>query len=216
MIKKIKIQKPKMPINFKECNDAITEILDNEKLEEVIVKDDKIEGIENLCVTLNSCIFSNVIFEYCDFIKIDMTDVIFDGFNEYISSALFSYSSLYRVEFINCKLTGCNFNDSTLKSVTFKNCLGRYSNFAFSKFTGVSIENSDFSFAVFQEIKNETLLLDSNNLTKSVFSGTPLNNVDFTNSEIDGIEVKINDIFGGTFSVNQALDLSKLMGIIVK
>lgn len=214
MIKKIKIQKPKMPINFKECNDAITEILDNEKLEEVIVKDDKIEGIENLCVTLNSCIFSNVIFEYCNFIKIDMTDVIFENCD--LSNINFSYSSLYRVEFINCKLTGCNFNDSTLKSVIFKNCLGRYSNFAFSKFTGVSIENSDFSFAVFQEIKNETLLLDSNNLTKSVFSGTPLNNVDFTNSEIDGIEVKINDIFGGTFSVNQALDLSKLMGIIVK
>ena len=214
MTKKIKIQKPKMPIHFEECNDVINEILDKEKIEEILVKDYKVEGIEDLCVTLNSCIFSNVVFEYCDFRKIDMTDVIFENCD--LSNINFSYSSLYRVEFINCKLTGCNFNDSTLKSVVFRNCLGRYSNFAFSKFSGVSIDNSDFSFAVFQEIQNDTLLLNSNNLTKSIFSGTSLNNVDFTNSDIDGIEVRIKDIYGGTFSVNQALDLSKLMGIIIK
>ncbi len=214
MKKVIKIQKPKMPIHFEECNDVINEILDNEKLEEIVVKDYKIEGIEDLCVTLDSCMFSNVVFEYCDFRKIDITDVIFENCD--LSNINFSYSSLYRVEFINCKLTGCNFNDSTLKSVVFRNCLGRYSNFAFSKFSGVSIANSDFSFAVFQEIQNETLLLDSNNLTKSIFSGTALNNVDLANSYIDGIEVSIKDVYGGTFSENQALNLSKLMGIIVK
>ena len=174
-----------MPISLNNCDDAINEILDYEKLEEALVENTTIDGIENLFVSLNSCIFKNVVFEYW-------------------------------VEFINGKLTGCNFNDSTLKSVVFKNCLGRYSNFAFSKFSGVSIENSDFSFAVFQEIKNETLLLDSNNLTKSVFTGTSLNNVDFTNSDIDGIEVRLKDVYGGTFSANQALDLSKLMGISIK
>lgn len=68
----------------------------------------------------------------------------------------------------------------------------------------------------FSRDKNETLLLDSNNLTKSVFTGTSLNNVDFTNSDIDGIEVRLKDVYGGTFSANQALDLSKLMGISIK
>ena len=201
MIRKIKIQKPKMPISLNNCDDAINEILDYEKLEEALVENTTIDGIENLSVSLNLCIFINVVFEYCDFRRIDMTDIIFENCD--LSNINFPYSSLYRVEF-------------TLKSVVFKNCLGRYSNFAFSKFSGVSIENSDFSFAVFQEIKNETLLLDSNNLTKSVFTGTSLNNVDFTNSDIDGIEVRLKDVYGGTFSANQALDLSKLMGISIK
>ena len=44
-----------------------------------------------------------------------MTDIIFENCD--LSNINFPYSSLYRVEFINCKLTGCNFNDSTLKSV---------------------------------------------------------------------------------------------------
>lgn len=34
MIRKIKIQKPKMPISLNNCDDAINEILDYEKLEE--------------------------------------------------------------------------------------------------------------------------------------------------------------------------------------
>ena len=213
-MKKIKIQKPKIPTILNECDDVINEISDYEKLEETLVANTKVYGIENLSVSLNSCIFKNVVFEYCDFRRIDMTDVIFENCD--ISNINLSYSSLYRVEFINCKLTGCNFNDATLKSVVFKNCLGRYLNFAFSKFSGVNIANSDFSFAVFQEIKNETLELDSNNLTKSIFTGTSLNNVDFTNSDINGIEVTIKDVCGGTFSVEQALDLSKLMGINIK
>ena len=40
--------------------------------------------------------------------------------------------------------------------------------------------------------------------------------MDLANSYIDGIEVSIKDVYGGTFSENQALNLSKLMGIIVK
>ena len=214
MIKKTKIQKPKIPISLNECDDVINQILDYEKLEEVLVENTQVDGIENLSVSLNSCIFKNVVFECCDFRRIDMTDVIFENCD--ISNINLSYSSLYRVEFINCKLIGCSFNDSTLKSVVFKNCIGRYSNFAFSKFSGVNIEDSDFSFAVFQEIENQTLLLDSNNLTKSVFTGTSLNNIDFTSSNIDGIELRLKDVCGGTFSVNQALDLSKLMGINIK
>ncbi|WP_296644334.1 pentapeptide repeat-containing protein [Romboutsia sp. 13368] len=214
MIKKIKIQKPKIPISLNDCDDVINEILDYEKLEETLVENTQVYGIENLSVSLNSCVFKNVVFEYCDFRRIDMTDVIFENCD--ISNINLSYSSLYRAEFINCKLTGCTFNDSTLKSVVFKNCLGRYSNFAYSKFSGVNIEDSDFSFAVFQEIENQTLLLDSNNLTKSVFTGTSLKNVDFTNSNIDGIELRLKDVCGGTFSVEQALDLSKLMGINIK
>ena len=214
MIKKIKIQKPKMPTSLNEIDDVINEILDYEKLEDALVENTVIDGIENLSVSLNSCIFKNVVFEYCDFRKIDMTDVIFENCD--ISNINLSYSGLYRVEFIICKLTGCSFNDATLKSVVFKNCLGKYSNFSFSKFSGVSIENSDFSFAVFQEIENKTLILNSNNLTKSVLTGTSLNNIDFSNSDIDGIEVRLKDVYGGTFSVEQALDLSKLMGINIK
>ena len=103
MIRKIKIQKPKMPISLNNCDDAINEILDYEKLEEALVENTTIDGIENLSVSLNSCIFKNVVFEYCDFRRIDMTDIIFENCD--LSNINFPYSSLYRVEFINCKLT---------------------------------------------------------------------------------------------------------------
>ena len=53
MIRKIKIQKPKMPISLNNCDDAINEILDYEKLEEAVVENTTIDGIENLSVSLN-------------------------------------------------------------------------------------------------------------------------------------------------------------------
>ena len=52
MIRKIKIQKPKMPISLNNCDDAINEILDYEKLEEALVENTTIDGIENLSVRI--------------------------------------------------------------------------------------------------------------------------------------------------------------------
>ena len=49
-----------------------------------------------------------------------------------------------------------------------------------------------------------------------LFSGTSLKNIDFTNSNIEGIEVRLQDVQGAIFSVGQALELTKLLGIIVK
>ncbi|MFR3499386.1 MAG: pentapeptide repeat-containing protein, partial [Paraclostridium bifermentans] len=66
------------------------------------------------------------------------------------------------------------------------------------------------------EVQNNKLILNSSDLNSSIFSGTPLNGVDFTTSSIDGCEVKLNDLRGATFSVAQTLELAKLMGIIIK
>ena len=217
MSKKMKIEKPKISNQLIESIDIIEKILDYETVEDTLIEDTKIQdinNINNINIKIDGCVFRNVVFENCDFRKIDMVDVVFENCD--LSNIDFSDSGIYRVEFINCKLIGSIFNDCILKSVLFKDCAGRYSNFAFSKFKGVSYINSDFSYSVFQEVENEMLLLDSTNLVKSVFTGASLDNVDFTNCDIEGIEVRLKDVYGGIFSVGQALDLTKLMGIVIK
>ena len=214
MNKKMKIEKPKISSQLIESTDITEKILDYETVEDTLIEDTRIRDINDITVKLNGCIFRNVVFENCDFRKIDMVDVVFENCD--LSNIDFSDSGIYRVEFINCKLIGSIFNDCILKSVLFKDCLGRYSNFAFSKFKGVSLINSDFSYSVFQEVENGMLLLDSTNLVKTVFTGTSLDRVDFTNCNIEAIEVRLKDVYGGIFSVNQALDLTKLMGILIK
>ena len=54
------------------------------------------------------------------------------------------------------------------------------------------------------------------NLKKANFNGTKLSGIDFTTNNIEGIEIGIDDIRGAIFDVSQAIDLTKLMGIIIK
>ena len=213
MIKKIKIQSPKIPRELEKAVDIIDEILEEEKIEEKIIENIIIQGISNLRVRFSSCIFRNVTFEECDFRKIDMVDVIFENCN--LSNINFGDSGIYRVEFINCKLTGARFDDSILKSTVFKSSRGLYSNFSFSKFKGVSFMDSEFQNSVFQEVHNETLIVESTDLSKSIFSGISLNGVDFSTCNIEGIEIQLKDVCGGKFTVVQALELTKLMGITI-
>ncbi|NIZ49340.1 pentapeptide repeat-containing protein, partial [Clostridioides difficile] len=121
-----------------------------------------------------------------------------------------------RVEFKNSKLIGVRFDDCILKNVLFKDVLGKYSNFSFSKFKIVSILDSNFENSVFQEVKGDNLVFEYTNLKKANFNGTKLSGIDFTTNNIEGIEIGIDDIRGAIFDVSQAIDLTKLMGIIIK
>lgn len=118
MIKKIKIQEPKISSNLESSSDIIDKIFEEEKIEDMLVENTSIAGIEGVRVRFNSCIFKNVDFYNCDFRKIDILDVIFENCD--LSNIDFSDSGFYRVEFRNCKLTGARFDDSTTKSVIFK------------------------------------------------------------------------------------------------
>ena len=57
--------------------------------------------------------------------------------------------------------------------------------------------------------------MESTNFNSSVFSGISLDGVDFSTCSIEGIEVGLKDLYGGKFTVAQALELSKLMGITI-
>ena len=216
MIKKIKIQSPKISSNlYKYSSEEIIESVCNyETIEDALIEDEDIQDINDINVRLNGCIFKNVVFENCDFRKIDMVDIIFENCD--LSNINFSDSGIYRVEFINCKLTGSVFNDCTIKSVSFKESMARYSNFAFSKFKGVNLVNSDFAYSVFQEVDNCSITINNTNLTKAIFTGMNLENIDFTTNNIEGIELNLKDVKGGIFSMEQAIDLTKLMGIFIK
>jgi len=157
--------------------------------------------------------YEDVTFDYCDLRKIDMMDVVFENCN--LSNISFSKGSIYRTEFINCKLMGTRFDECSMKNVLFNSSLGKYSNFAYAKLDGVNIIESDFQSSVFQELQIKKLAFDSTNLSKAVFYNTKLKGIDFTTCNIDDIQLGVNDISGASVSVVQALELTRLMGIII-
>lgn len=212
-----KIQKPKINVNL-EIIDNVEELLqlieDDEKIFDKLIENIDIQTIDESRVSFDSCVFRNVNFENCTFRYIDLMDVTFEKCD--LSNIDFSEGSIFRTEFVNCKMIGSKIEDAHLKDCLFKNILGDYSSFAFSKLNKVSFESSSFASSIFMEVKNKYMNFDDCNFKKSVFTKTYLEDVNLSNCEIDGIEIGIPELYKVKVNASQGLELVKLIGLIVE
>ena len=212
-----KIQKPKINVNL-EIIDNVEELLqlieDDEKIFHKLIENIDIPTIDESRVSFDSCVFRNVNFENCTFRYIDLMDVTFEKCD--LSNIDFSEGSIFRTEFVNCKMIGSKIEDAHLKDCLFKNILGDYSSFAFSKLNKVSFESSSFASSIFMEVKNKYMNFDDCNFKKSVFTKTYLEDVNLSNCEIDGIEIGIPELYKVKVNASQGLELVKLIGLIVE
>ena len=212
-----KIQKPKINVNL-EIIDNVEELLqlieDDEKIFDKLIENIDIPTIDESRVSFDSCVFRNVNFENCTFRYIDLMDVTFEKCD--LSNIDFSEGSIFRTEFVNCKMIGSKIEDAHLKDCLFKNILGDYSSFAFSKLNKVSFESSSFASSIFMEVKNKYMNFDDCNFKKSVFTKTYLEDVNLSNCEIDGIEIGIPELYKVKVNASQGRELVKLIGLIVE
>ena len=212
-----KIQKPKINVNL-EIIENVEELLqlieDDEKIFDKLIENIDIPTIDESRVSFDSCVFRNVNFENCTFRYIDLMDVTFEKCD--LSNIDFSEGSIFRTEFVNCKMIGSKIEDAHLKDCLFKNILGDYSSFAFSKLNKVSFESSSFASSIFMEVKNKYMNFDDCNFKKSVFTKTYLEDVNLSNCEIDGIEIGIPELYKVKVNASQGLELVKLIGLIVE
>ena len=98
----------------------------------------------------------------------------------------------------------------------FTEVIARLANFSNSKLRNVDFKESNLLGSYFQSDEFKSVDFDSCNLERANFWETKLNKIDFGNSNIDGIIVKIEDVRGLTVNPLQAVELSKIMGIIIK
>lgn len=217
MSKLKKIQKPKINSNL-EVIDNVDELLqlieDDEKIYDKLIENIDIPSIDESRLSFDSCIFRNVTFDNCTFRYIDLLDVVFEKCD--LSNIDFSEGSIFRTEFVNSKMIGSKIEDASLKDCLFKSVLGDYSSFSFSKFNKVNFESSSFVSSIFMEVKNKYMNFDDCDFKKSVFSRTFLEGVNLANSEIDGIEIGIPELYKAKVNASQGLELIKLMGLIVE
>ena len=217
MSKLKKTQKPKINTNLEVINDVeelLALIEEDEKIYDKLIENIDIPSIDESRISFDSCIFRNVSFDNCTFRYIDLQDVVFEKCD--LSNIDFSEGSIFRSEFLNCKIIGSKLEDANLKDCLFKNVLGDYSSFSFSKLNKVNLESSSFESSVFMEVKNKYMNFDDCDLKKTVFTKTYLEGVDLSNCEIDGIEVGIPELYKAKVNASQGLELTRLMGLIIE
>jgi len=149
--------------------------------------------------TIGSCRFRDVRLEKCD-----------------LSNAVFRRSEATRIELVDCRLTGLKATECRWRDVLVEACDARY-----AQFTEGSILVSEFKTSQLQEadFRNATLndsIFVQANLTRADLSGAKLSNVDLRGADISEVTLRVNDAYGAIVSPAQAMDLSRLLGVIIR
>jgi uncharacterized protein YjbI with pentapeptide repeats len=120
-----------------------------------------------------------------------------------------------RVEFFACRLTGANLCESHWEDVLVEGCESRYAQWADGSLLHCEFVDSRLEETDFRNVNLEANVFRSSNLTKADLTAAQLRGVDLRSTVIDGILVRPEDVRGAHVSAPQAMDLARLLGLII-
>ncbi|MEG2858173.1 MAG: pentapeptide repeat-containing protein [Clostridia bacterium] len=149
-----------------------------------------------------------------------------------------SHASFFDVVFEECDFSGCDFSESYFKRVSFTSCKCVGTNFAECSFTSLVISDSTFGYAILDRSNFKKAQLSDVDLrfssiaecklcdfatSKTCYTGanlfkTALCGIDFTSCEIDGLILSDTcaELRGATVRADQAAELARLLGVLIK
>lgn len=217
----MKLKKPDDSIPYELLEKNLMAAIDDARTAEIDIEDKKIYGIcleksDLAATTFYRVTFDNCQLIQCTFEKASFIDVIFKNCD--FSNSNFSEGYFNRCEFISCKFVGANLQDSNQQHISILECNFHYANFQNTSFSHVHIKDSDMSQANISECKLKSWSLDNTRFANTQFFKTPLKGIDFSHSEIDGIILsdQFVELQGAKVNTVQAVNLAKLLGVIVK
>ena len=208
------IIKPKLIKGIESAYIQTPDIKDEDVYRDVYISDCKIENQKASRVSFEGVVFKKVDFKGTTLMSLELTDVRFENCD--LSNADFSGAIIHRTEFINCKLTGLNLSDVTLHNIYLQHCNSQFAVMSFAQMKDVIIEDCAFERSNFQNCKFKKVQLRNCNFKLSQMSGTSLLGVDLSNSNVEGLGVRPEDLRGAIVSTLQAVDFSKLLGLVIK
>ena len=121
-----------------------------------------------------------------------------------------------RVEFIDCRLTGMIAIECRWQDVLVENCDGRYAKISDGELHACEFKGSNFAEADFRTTDLEGAIFTQVTLHRADFSHSKLRSADLRGAGIDGMIVTAEDVRGAIVSPTQAMDLARLLGLVIK
>lgn len=210
----VKLTRPKLV--------PIDETIENKRIE--CINDDEYNNVKFVdCsfisddaeyVTFKSAVFKNCDFKGTRFYKAEFSDIRFENCD--LSNVELNEATFHRAEFVDCRMTGIRLMGATISQALFQSCLGTYLNMNLASLKYCFWDHCFLSNASFQESKWFKVEANETDFRGCQFSGTSLKSMDFSESNIEGICVQFEDIRGMVVSPVQAMELAKLLEIVIK
>lgn len=192
----------------------------NEFLEDTTdVYEKKYKDLKLLETTIKNKTFGNVQISSSSFFSISFDNVIFNQVvftHVDFSNSNFTNCGLHYCQFVDCKMIGTSFSESTLKFCKFHNISGRYMSICSCKIHDLSITESDLLEARFLESFPNKFVFENVNLKNAEFNMFSLKNVDLSTCNIENFLIDPKYLRGVTLNYSQMVDLAPILGILLK
>lgn len=165
-------------------------------------------------VEFKSCRFKNVEFQNIDSKGLEFTDVSFEHCD--LSNMNFYNTRFYSVHFISCKIMGTLFVNASLRHILFEDCMGKFANFSGATMDFCEVSNCLLIESVWNETELKHFLVTESNFENSEFLHTPLTDFDFSTCDITGLRIDTNSLKRMVVNEFQAMQLSRILGIVIK
>jgi uncharacterized protein YjbI with pentapeptide repeats len=209
-----KIEKPKLIRGTENNNIKVSIIEDYSSFRDGCISDCKIEKQAASHVCFEGIAFKSVEFKNVVLNSLELTDVRFENCD--LSNVDFYGAIIHRTEFVNCKLMGIKLSYATLQNICIQSCNGSFALMSCTQMKRVIFEESIFENSNFQDSRFIKVQFIRCNFKLSQMSGTSLLGIDLSDSNVEGLGIQLEDLRGAKVSPMQAVDFSKLLGLVVK
>ena len=168
-------------------------------IQQLVARRSIIEGVSFAQAHLRSVRLRDMRFVRCDF-----------------SNAVARGLEASRVEFIDCRLIGMKAVECRMEDVLLERCESRY-----VQLNGGTARCSEFVDTQMQEADLRGVNLENarwirSNLSQADLTGAKLKGADLRGAEIDKILVGAGDVAGAIVSASQAMELARLLGVVIR
>lgn len=205
----MKINKPKIKRQLEEAN---LSVFSEEVIDDTYFTDTKIPS-NLLTIEFNGCHFKNVCFSRIP-TSVSFYDCIFEACD--FSNVTLDNASFMRCRFSNTKLMGLILSNVSMQDVSFSSCMFDYASFLESSITKCIFQNSSIKEVRFFKVKYHLVEFETCEIVRIENISTSLKDIDFSSCLLIGGTFSLPDLRGVILNSEQALEVTKLFGILIK
>ncbi len=137
-------------------------------------------------------------------VKCDLSNAVLHGFEA------------TRIEFVDCRMTGMSAIQCHWEDVLVENCDLRYAQLSDGQIRSSEFKSCNLGDADLRGAHLEGAIFTNAVLCRADLSKARLRGTDLRGAEIEGVTVQPEDLRGAIVNVTQAMDLARLLGLIIR
>ncbi len=179
-----------------------------------LFQDDSLGDVSGNCLEFDRCVFLRCVFSENHVKRMSFVDCVFDHSD--LSNMRFEKTTFQRVRFVSCRMTGVSFGDAALTNAELTSCNLDYASFEGTRLDRSLVSQCRMRESIWSGVTFSRMSFEKTDLTQAQWHRTPMKGIDLRGCEITGWAIAPGDLRGLTVTSLQALELSKLLGIVVE